>query len=125
MRQTLALALAWLMMMQLGQPAWGAETVSSKIARIPMGANIEVHLKDKQALRGTRGEVSSSGFTLGNSSTGDRQVAFDDVTSVKDLTKQSHKTRTILLITGIAAVAIVVVLIHRKTCYVGLQGCVL
>jgi hypothetical protein len=125
MRPTLALALVWLMMMQLDFPACGADNVSSQIGRIPLGATIEVHLKDKQELKGTRGEVSGSGFTLGNLSTGDRQVAFDDVTSVKDLTKHSHKTRTILVITGIAVVAIIVVLTHRKSCYVGLETCVL
>ena len=125
MRPTLALALVWLTMMQLGLPASGADDVSSQIGRIPTGTNIEVHLKDKQVVRGVRGELAGTGFTLVNSNAGDLRIAFDDIISVKDITKKSHKTRNILITTGVAVVVIAVVLTHRKTCYIGLEGCVL
>jgi hypothetical protein len=120
MRQALALALVLLMVMHLGPAAFGADNVTSQIAGIPTGANIEVRLKNKQTLRGTRGAVSSSGFTLLNPSAGDRQLAFDDVTSIKPLSKKSHTTRNVLIVVGIGVVvAVTVVAIHIKNCPLG------
>ena len=120
MRQVLALALVLLMVMHLGPAAFGADNVTSQIAGIPTGANIEVRLKNKQTLRGTRGAVSSSGFTLLNPSAGDRQLAFDDVTSIKPLSKKSHTTRNVLIVVGIGVVvAVTVVAIHIKNCPLG------
>jgi hypothetical protein len=108
------------MMTHLGPTAFGADNVTSQIAAIPMGANIEVRLNSKQTLRGARGEVSSSGFILSNPSTGDRQLTFDDVTSVKQLNKKSHTTRNVLIVVGIGvAVAAAVVAIHVKNCPLG------
>lgn len=103
MRQALCLALALLMVTHLGPAAFGADkvNVTVQIAGIPTGANIEVRLKNKQTLRGTRGEVSSFGFTLLNPGAGDRQLAFDDITSVKQLSKKSHTTRNVLIVVGI------------------------
>jgi hypothetical protein len=120
MRQVLALALVLLMVMHLGPAAFGADNVTSQIAGIPTGANIEVRLKNKQTLRGTRGAVSISGFTLLNPSAGDRQLAFDDVTSIKPLSKKSHTTRNVLIVVGIGVVvAVTVVAIHIKNCPLG------
>ena len=121
MRQVLALALVLLMVMHLGPAAFGADNVTSQIAGIPTGANIEVRLKNKQTLRGTRGAVSSSGFTLLNPGAGDRQLAFDDVTSVKQLSKKSHTTRNVLIIVGVAVVVLAVVVGVALRC--GPFGC--
>ena len=119
MRQVICLALVLLMMTHLDPTAFGADNVASQIAGIPIGANIEVRLNNKQTLRGARGEVSSSGFTLLNPGTGDRQLAFDDVTSVKQLSK-SHTTRNVLIVVGIGVVvAVAVVAIHIKNCPLG------
>jgi len=96
MRQAPSLALVLLMVTQLGPAVLGADNVTSQIAGIPTGTNIDVRLKNKQILRGARGEVSGSGFTLTNPGAGDRQIAFDEVTSVKQLTKNSHTTRNVL-----------------------------
>lgn len=107
MRQTLSIVLLLLMVTPLGPAAFGAGSVASQITGTPSGANIEVRLKNKQSLRGTRGEVSSSGFTLVNPDAGDRQVAFDDVSSVKQLkTRNSHTTRNVLIIWGIVVVGV-------------------
>ncbi len=120
MRQALCLALVLLMLMHLGPAAFGADNVTNQIAGIPTGANMEVRLKNKETLRGTKGEVSSSGFTLLNPGTGDRQLAFDGVTSVKQLSKKSHTTRNVLIIVGIGvAVAVAVLAIHIKNCPLG------
>jgi len=80
MRQVLSLALVLVMVTELGPAAFGAKDVTSQITGMPTGTNIEVQLKTKQTLRGTRGEVSSTGFTLLNPGVGDRQIAFVDVT---------------------------------------------
>lgn len=118
--QTLSLVLVLLMMTQLGPAASGADSVTSQITGMPSGANIEVRLKNKQTLRGTRGEVSGSGFTLLNPDAGDRQIAFDDVIAVKQVNKKSHTTRNVLIIVGIGVVVAVAVLaIHIKNCPLG------
>jgi hypothetical protein len=110
MRQTLSLVLMLLTVTQLGPAAFGADTVTSQITGTPSGANIEVRLKNKQRLRGTRGEVSGSGFTLVNPGAGDRQIAFDDVSSVKQLNRHPHTTRNVLILLGIVVVGAVGVL---------------
>jgi hypothetical protein len=120
MRQVLSLVLAWLLATQLGPAAFGADDVTGQITGMPAGANIEVRLKDKQTLRGTRGDVSISAFTLRSPGDGDRQIAFGDVASVKQLNKKSHTTRNVLIVVGIAVIVVVAVLaIHIKNCPVG------
>ena len=122
MRQALSFALVLLMVTQLGPAACGADNVTSQITGMPTGSNIEVRLKDKQTLRGARGEVSGSGFTLMNTGGSDRQIAFADVTSVKQLNKKSHTTRNVLILVGIAVVVVVGALaIYIKSC--GPFGC--
>ncbi len=74
---------------------------------MPTGANIEVHLKDQQMLRGMRGEVTDSGFTLENLNAGNRQIAFDDVSSVKQIKRKTHSTRNVLIILGVVVVGAV------------------
>lgn len=120
MRQVLSLALILPMIAELGPAAFGTDNVASQIAGMPTGSSIEVHLKNKQILRGARGDVSDSGFTLMNPSTGDRQIAFNDVASVKQLTKKSHTKRNVLIVVGIAIVAVAVaVVIYAKNCPLG------
>jgi hypothetical protein len=109
MRQVLSLLLVWLLVMQLGPAAFGADDVSGQITGMPAGTSIEVRLKDKQTLRGTRGDVAGSGFTLLSPGGGDRQIAFGDVASVKQLNKKSHTTRNVLIVVGIGIVVVVAV----------------
>ena len=104
MPQTLSLVLVLLMVMQLGPTAFGADSVRSQITRMPTGANIEVHLKDQQILRGMRGEVTDSSFALETLSTGNRQIAFGDVSSVKQIKRKTHSTRNVLILLGIVIV---------------------
>ena len=116
MRQALSVLLVWLLVTQLGPAAFGADDVAGQITGMPTGTNIEVRLKDKQTLRGTRGDVSGSGFTLLKPGGGDRQIAFGDVASVKQLNKKSHTTRNILIGVGVGIVVVVVVLaVYIKT----------
>ena len=119
MRQILCLMLVSLLVCQLVPVASGADTVSGQITGMPTGTKIEILLTNKQKLRGARGEVSDTGFTLLNPDTGNRQIAFSDVTSVK-VTKKSHTTRNVLIVVGIAVVVVVAVLaIHIKNCPLG------
>jgi hypothetical protein len=60
-------------------------------------------------MSGTRGAISSSGFAFLEIRSGESQIAFDDVKSVKR-TGQSHTTRNILIGVGIGVVVAVVVL---------------
>ena len=114
MQPVLSLVLVLLMVTHLSPMALGADNVSSRITAMPTGTNIEVRLKNKQRMHGAKGEVSSSGFTLVDSQIGDHQIAFDDVASVKQLTKKPHSTRNAWIGLGVgvvAAVAVVVVVV--------------
>jgi len=105
MRQILSLVLALGMLTNLG-PAFAAENVTSQINGMALGTNIEVRLTNKQKVRGAKGAVSASGFMLVDARTGERQIAFNDVTSVKQFGK-SHTTRNILIGVVIGVVAVV------------------
>jgi hypothetical protein len=109
MPQTLSLVLILLMVMP-GPPACGADSVRSQITKMPIGANIEVFLKDQQMLRGMRGEVTDSGFTLENLNAGNRQIAFDEVSSVKQIKRKTHTTRNVLILLGVVVGVVAVVL---------------
>ena len=92
--------------MHMVSAAFAAESVASQIAAMPPGTSIELGLKTKQKVRGTTGAVSTSGFTLVQAGSADRQIAFDDIASVKQLTKKSHLTRNILIGVGIGVAAV-------------------
>ena len=104
MRQAISLALIFLMVTELVPDAFGADSVASRISAIPEGTKIELRLTNKQKMRGARGSVSASGFTLVDAQTGEHQIAFDDVASVKQV--KSHLTRNILIGVGIAVAAV-------------------
>jgi len=79
--------------------------VATQVAAMPEGAKIELRLKTKETLRGARGPVSDAGFTLVSTHATDRQIAFDDVLSVK--LYKSHTTRNVLIIVAIGVVVTV------------------
>ena len=106
MRSTISLALTLLMVMHLVPAAAGEDSVASQITAMPTGARIELLLKNKQTLRGTRGPVSNAGFTLVDAQKAEHQIAFDDVVSVRQITTKSHTTRNILIVTGIGVAAL-------------------
>jgi hypothetical protein len=93
--------------------AFGQESIASKIAAIPAGAKIEVRLKNNHTTRGARGPVVNAAFTLVDARSGDHQIAFDDIASVKQL--KSHTTRNILIVAaiGVAAIGITIGILLR------------
>jgi hypothetical protein len=88
--------------------AFAADTIQSQVTAIPAGMRTEVRLNNKQKMRGALGPIDNAGFTLVDSHTGDRQIAFTDVASVKRFNAKSHLRRNILIATviGVAAVGI-------------------
>jgi hypothetical protein len=94
--------------------AVAAESVASQITTLPLGTRVELHLKNKQKIRGTTGVVSGTGFALVDASAAERQIAFDDVASVKVLDKKPHTKRNVAIGVGIAvgAAAVVVGIIY-------------
>jgi len=92
------------MVMPLVPAASGEDNVASQMTAMPAGAKIELHLKNKETMRGTKGPVSNSGFTLVDAHKAERQIAFDDVASVKQL--KSHTTRNVLIGAGIGVAAL-------------------
>ena len=109
MKTALSLALTALMAFS----AFGQQDVISQITAIPIGARIELHLNNRLTVRGTRGPLSNTAFTLVDARKGERQIAFDDVASVKHL--KSHTTRNILIgvAIGVAALGITAGIIFR------------
>jgi len=100
-RKTISAALTLLM----GLPAAvGQQNVASQITAMPTGAKIELRMNNGQTMRGTKGALSNAGFTLVDAHTGDHQIAFDDVASVKQV--KSHTTRNILIGVGIGVAAL-------------------
>jgi hypothetical protein len=105
MRRILSLALTLLTVTQLVPSAFGAESVASLITALPLGTRVELRLKNKQKMRGATGAVSGTGFALMDAGAMERQIAFDDVASVKRIaSKKSNATKIVLIGVGIAAV---------------------
>ena len=96
-------------------------SIRADIVGMPLGTNIELRLKDQQKLRGARGTVSDTGFSLVDARAGERQIVFSDVTSVKQVNaKKSHTARNIAIGVGIgiAAAAITLILIVHAGGYI-------
>jgi hypothetical protein len=112
------------MAVQFVPELFAADTVASQITAMKPGTHMEVRLKSKEKLRGTRGDVSASGFTLLNKSAADRQITFAEVTSV---TKKSTGKRKALIATaivvgvGVVVVVTFVVLAKTKTIPIGVN----
>ncbi len=106
MRKTISITLALLMALNLVPSAFGKDSVASQITAMPIGAKIELHLKNKQTMRGTRGQLSNAGFALVDASKQEHQIAFDDVGSVKRLTTKSHLARNVLILVGLGVVVL-------------------
>jgi hypothetical protein len=121
MRQIVSLILSFGILAQLTTAAPDVPTVTTQITAMSVGTNIELRLNSKERLRGARGTASDSGFTLVNPKAGDRQVAFDDVASVKLYVVKSHTTRNILIGVGIAAAALAITAAILLRC--GSLGC--
>jgi|SRR5277367_2681512 len=102
-RKRLALALAMLLALPA---AFGQENAASQITAIPLGTRIELRLNNKQTVRGARGQLSNAGFTLVVSRAAERQIAFDDVVSVKRY--KSHTTRNVLIVVGVGVLALAI-----------------
>jgi hypothetical protein len=100
-----------------------AASVQAQIAGMPLGANIELRLKNNEKLRGTRGSVSESGFTLVDARSRERTIAFNDVSSVKQVSAKSHTTRNILIGVGIGVAVAAVVLINLALSCNSFYGC--
>ena len=88
MRQLLSLVLVSTMLARLASGAPDTDSVKAQIASMSSGTKIELRLKNNEKMRGTRGPVSGSGFTLVDGHNGERQIAFDDVVSVKQVPHQ-------------------------------------
>ena len=99
-------------------PAHAEINVPAQINDLPLGANIQVVLKTKQKLRGTRGAVSEAGFTLLDSHSAAKQLTFDEVKSVK-LTGKSHTTRNVVLVVVLGAVIVATVAFARAAAAFG------
>jgi hypothetical protein len=100
-RQPVSLFLTLLMVLPA---AFGQQSITSQITAMPTGTKIELRLNDGKTMRGARGPLSDAGFTLVTSNAGARQIAFNDVASVKQL--KSHTTRNVLIGVGIGVAAL-------------------
>jgi len=122
MRQVLSLILVLGVLTRSAAARPDTASVATQIVAMPMGASIELRLKSKEKIRGARGAVSNTGFALVGSSAVERQIAFDDVVSVKAIAT-SHNRRNVLIAVGVGAAiavtaAIVIIVIRGLGCAV-------
>ena len=111
MREALSIMLA-VLFVSPGAPAKSHDgTVKEQVLNISQGGVVEVRLTDKTKSRGRLGPVSDSGFELQTMKDGKivtAQIAFGEVTSIKDTAKKSfgHSVSKGFLIAGIVIGAI-------------------
>ncbi len=105
MRQALSVILTLAMLPRFASAAPDSGTVTTQITALPEGAHIDLRLKSKEKLHGTRGALSDTGFTLISAPAADRQIAFDDVATVK--LHKSHTTRNVVIIVGVGIIVAV------------------
>jgi len=120
-RQAFSLLLTFGMVARLSSATPDTTVLTSQIVAMPLGTNIEVRLKTRQRLRGARGAVTGSGFTLVRPHAAEQQIAFDDIASVRLYSFKSHTTRNILIGVGIAAAALGITIAILLRC--GPLGC--
>jgi hypothetical protein len=111
MRQALSLFLTLAILAPSISAGPDSASLTAKVAGMPLGAHIELRMKNKEKLQGSRGVVSNAGFSLVDEHAAERMIAFDDVLSVKQLDKPSHVKRNVLIAVGIVAAAAVVLAI--------------
>ena len=111
MRRLLSLVLAAAMLARVVSGAPDTASIRAQIVGMRLGTRMELRLKDKQKVRGARGAVSDSGFTLVDARSGERQIAFDDIASVKPVNTTSHTGRNILIGVGIGVGVVAIVII--------------
>jgi hypothetical protein len=121
-KQAIALLLTLLFTCNL--PAQGAQRPSSpseatskirdQVRQLPVGAHVEIRFTDKTKSRGYLSTVEADGFSFKEgspTSSAMRQVAFNDVKSVKVITKTHTPVAAWIALGAIAAAVIVVVAI--------------
>jgi hypothetical protein len=109
LRQALSATLTLAILMRFAAAGPDTASVTTQIVGIALGTQIELRLKSKERIRGARGAVSSTSFVLVDAHAAERQIAFDDIISVKQVSGQSHYRRNILICTGIMVAAVAVV----------------
>ena len=98
----------FLLLSRMASAAPDTAGLKAEIVAMPLGTNIEVRLKNKRKVRGARGAVSDAGFVVVDSRSGERQITFDDVASVKQVKAKSHAGLYILIGLGIGAAAVAI-----------------
>jgi hypothetical protein len=87
-------------------------SVQEKIVSIPMGSVVEVKLTSKEKLKGQLVTVAPSGITMRvaqGTGTQERVIAFDQIRSVADKSKDRHTGLKILAGVGIAVGALMLI----------------
>jgi hypothetical protein len=106
MQRTLSLAVAFLMLAHAGAALPAPGDIKSQVSGFAPGDLIDVRLNNNQTVRGARGAVSDSGFSLMDSHQRERQFAFADVASV--VRHRSHIGRNIAITAGVIVAALIV-----------------
>lgn len=85
----------------LALPAAAANKFDAVAAKIPLGTQVEVRLKDKQPIRGSMGEVFPGGFTIQVWVDGrqtQRRILLDEVQSLRKRTGSGIKGYAIAVV---------------------------
>ena len=103
-RRTLLLVLVLTILPRLASSASREASVRTQIDSVPLGAKIELRLKNKQKIRGRMVKVSDSSVTLADLRARETQISFVEVVSVNEL--GLHTGRSILIGVSIGLVAL-------------------
>ena len=92
------------------EPTEEKPTVRERVLKIPAGAIVVVHLRNKEKVKGRLGEVTDEVFTVQTAQGNQiekRSVSFGEVKSIKTVSTTGHKVGLGLGITGVAIGAVV------------------
>ena len=105
MRQALSVILTLAILPPFAAAGPDTASITTQLLAMPSGAHIELRLKSKEKIRGTKGAASNEQFALLDARAAEPEIAFDDVVSEKQLSGTSHLLRNILIGVGITAAA--------------------
>jgi hypothetical protein len=89
-------------------------TVREHVLKIPAGAIVVVHLRNKERVKGRLGEVTTEAFTVQTAKGNEiekRTVSFDEVQSIKTASTTGHKVGLGLGIAGVGIGVVILVVV--------------
>lgn len=101
----------------LAKDAGNVPSIKDQVSRMSIGTSIEVRFAKAPKIRGTLSQKDENGFTLKlekDATAAERQVAFNEVKSVKNLTHSKTPTWAWIALGAVGAVVVIIVVLVVK-----------